>query len=165
MEKRTCCYVGEEGSCEALAEFEIYGVGKGLDPYSNVTETCEKHVGALLGIPVDEHKRGLRPDHWRVWPIGGFSAPQRRKKMSLRSKAKEAALEALRKNDYVWLADELDGGREWDGVAGVALQAALSVCDEHTELARRAVKAWKRGFSYAEPFPHAMDALAEAVDE
>ena len=73
---RTCCFVGEDGGCEAPAEFEIYGVGEGLDPYSNVTETCEKHVGALLGIPVDEYERGLRIDHWRVVPIGGWKEPK-----------------------------------------------------------------------------------------
>lgn len=70
--KRACCFVGEDGDCDAPAEFEIYGVGEGLDPYSNVTEACAKHVGGLLGIPVDEYERGLRADHFRVVPIGGW---------------------------------------------------------------------------------------------
>ena len=64
-DRRWCCH----HDCEKDAEFEIYGVGEGLDPYSNVTDACEEHVGALLGIPVDEHERGLRADHWRVVPI------------------------------------------------------------------------------------------------
>ncbi len=48
-----CCTIG----CDKPATFEIFAVrGKvnaGPDPYADVTQACEAHVGALLGWQPD----------------------------------------------------------------------------------------------------------------
>ena len=56
---RHCCYP----DCGAEAEFGIYGAPAHPD---DATETCEQHVGALLGTPT--WKLGENT-HWLVYPI------------------------------------------------------------------------------------------------
>lgn len=54
---RTCCFI----ECGKPAEFEIVTSRTGNklagpDPYSDNTDACEAHVGALLGHQLDAEK-------------------------------------------------------------------------------------------------------------
>ncbi len=57
--KPYCCYM----TCFRNAEFGIYGSS---GHFEDVTETCAKHVGALLGTPTWLPKMN---DHWVVHPL------------------------------------------------------------------------------------------------
>jgi len=53
-----CCYP----ECRADAEFSIHG----LSGFEDVTEACEKHVGALFGTPARAEKEN---EEWRVYSM------------------------------------------------------------------------------------------------
>lgn len=66
--RRHCCEI----SCDKPAEFEIItsrskGGIAGPDAYSDNTDSCEEHVGRLLGHQPD----AVRPEeiYWQVIPI------------------------------------------------------------------------------------------------
>ena len=58
-DKPYCCYI----LCFKNAEFGIYGSS---GHFEDVTETCVKHVGALLGTPT---WLKVENDHWVVHPL------------------------------------------------------------------------------------------------
>ncbi len=57
--KPYCC----ENTCEKDAEFSIHGSS---GHFEDVTETCEEHVGELLGTPMWLEKEN---SHWLVYPV------------------------------------------------------------------------------------------------
>ena len=59
-ESRFCCAIG----CKSDAEFEVLTLNGGPDPYSDSTDACETHVGALLGYqPSAPHPENV---YWEV---------------------------------------------------------------------------------------------------
>ena len=54
-----CCYP----DCGKPAEFGIYGSS---GHFEDVTETCEDHVGALLGTPTWLARENT---HWTIYPL------------------------------------------------------------------------------------------------
>lgn len=64
LKKRHCCFNRRFfGGCRRKAEFSIYGSSGHPE---DITETCEKHVGGLLGTPT---YLKLENKHWVVYPI------------------------------------------------------------------------------------------------
>ena len=73
MAQRHCC----EQTCKKPAEYQIITVRDGgmagPDPYSDYTDACTDHVGALLGYQPD----AVRPEeiYWHVHWLGEPASP------------------------------------------------------------------------------------------
>jgi len=64
QDKPYCCYINDnDESCPNDAEFALYGSS---GHFEDVTETCEAHVGMLLGTPTWLSKEN---SHWIVYPL------------------------------------------------------------------------------------------------
>ena len=56
---RHCCFVGDTGPCEALADFEIGRLRPASNPEGGEnTDACAHHVGHLLGYVNEPHEGG-----------------------------------------------------------------------------------------------------------